>query len=118
MDDLYDFEVKSNQGTRTSVYVAKIVGEDPEYIYQREFVPMEQRSTKDGCRYEPEIEDYGVYERSVKWFEDKPGGKFLGRSQKWYLVFDCTSVPLPPWTVKHTWQWLSMFLAATGGDAA
>ena len=117
MDDLYDFEVKNEPGTRTSVYVAKIVGEDPHYTYRREFVPVERRTTEDGCRYEPELDDYGVYERSVKWFEDKPGGRFLGKTQHWYLVFDCGAYRIPPWTVTYTWKWLSRFLAE-GGAAA
>ena len=118
MDDLYDFEVKRSPGRRAQVYVAKVVGEDPGFIFKRKFATLEQHRTKDGYRYEPELDDFGVYERSVKWFEDKPGGKFLGRNRTWYLVFDCMPVPIPPWNVTDTLRWLSRFLAYRGGDDA
>lgn len=117
MDSLYDFEVKVSPNVRACTYVAKIVGEDPTYKYRREFVPMVQREIADGYRYEPELDDYGVYERSIKWYEDKPNGRFLGRNRQWYLVFDCGPYKIPPWTVMDTWRWLSKFLAE-GGAAA
>lgn len=116
MDDLYEFTVRKEPGTRTEVYVAKLIGEDPTYIYRREFVPLEQRMTEDGFLYAPELDSYGVFECSIKWYEDIPDGKFLGRGQRWYLVFDSTPYRIPPWTVTDTLRWLSKFLAAKGGD--
>ena len=118
MDSLYDFEVKVSPDVCANTYVAKIIGEDPIYKFQREFVPITQHETEDGYRCEPELGDYGVYERSTKWFEDKPGGKFLGRSRQWYLVFDCGSYKIPEWAVTGTWRWLTLYLATHGGDAA
>ena len=117
MDYLYDFEVNVSPGERACIYVAKIVGEDPKYNYRREFVPMVQRKIEDGYQCEPELEDYGIYERSIKWFEDKPNGRFRGRCQEWYLVFDCYPYKIPAETVADTWQWLSKFLAEGGAVA-
>ena len=118
VDYIYDFEIKDEPGIRTDVYVAKIVGEHPDYIYRREFVIVNQHATADGHRYEPELDDYGVYECSVKSFEDRPGGRFLGRSRQWFLLFDCAPYEIPEQTVMDTWRWLSKFLAEGGAAIA
>ena len=118
MDSLYDFKVTLSPDTCIRAYVAKIVGEDQKYKYKRKFVHLHSRKTAEGYQYEPDLDDYGVYELSIKYYENIPDGRYLGRYQRWYLVFDGMDVPLAKEAVLHTCRWLNMYLSTKGDVVA
>ena len=93
----YEFFVRNVPDAHSRVYVAKIVGSDPKYIFSRRFLPLSGAERDDGQEYWTTLDDYGVYERSVKWFADavddddagrKGGDRFLFCNREWFVVLD------------------------------
>ena len=119
MISAFGFSLPTIPGQRPEVYFAKILGSDPDFIYRRRFIYLLINDTTDGHFYEPEeLDDYGVYEISVKWREDKQGGQVLRRERYWFLMINNTEFPLPQEMVLETLQWIMHYEKATGGDAA
>ena len=110
MDSTYEFYVKEAPDTCAKVYVAKILGGHPDYIYRREFAPLTQFTTPGGFHYMAEVDDFGVYECSVKRYEDEPDGDLVERDRTWFMMFDGVAYQLKPELVMDTWRWLENFL--------
>ena len=86
---LYEFKVDKRPGAISKKYVAKILGSHPKYGFQRAFAPLRcTGNCGDALGYAAEVDDFGVYECSVKWFEGIPDGRFLGRKVTWFVMFD------------------------------
>lgn len=113
----YDFHVKESPDTCTQVYVAKILGGHPEYKFRREFVPLTRSASSGGSNYIADVEDFGVYEKRVKWFEAEPDGVLVDRERTWFLMFDGVDYEIKQDFVMDTWRWLTKFLAGREDDA-
>ena len=109
-DSFYDFFVKDIPDACTKVYVAKILGKHPEYKYRREFVPLKQYAASDGFDYIADVDDFGVYECSVKRYKDGPDGILVERDRTWFMMFDGVAYKLRAELVMDTWRWLENFL--------
>ena len=119
MMSVYEFPVPSIPGQQPEVYMAKITGEDPEYIYRREFIDLIMDEAPEGYQYKPvHFDEYGIYEISIKWHDAKQGGEFLRRERYWFVMIDQTECPLPQEMVFDTLHWIKRYEKAMGGDVA
>ena len=119
MISVFGFTVPVVPGQNPEVYMAKITGEDPEYIYRREFVDLTMRDASDGRMYRPvKIDNYGIYEISIKWREAKQGGETLRRERYWFVMIDQTEFFLPQELVFDTLRWVKRYERAVAGDEA
>ena len=118
LETYYDFNVPIIPGTRTDVYAAKILGKSERFMFKRQFLPCFRTRIKDGYRYVVDVNYYGIYEISVKRFEDEPDGKLIERSRTWLLVFDGEFHKIQQRAVLATLRNLRQYLKKHGGDAA
>ena len=69
------------------------------------------RPNKNGSyHYTANVDNYGVYECSVKRVEDMPDGLMLGRTRSWFIMFDGERYDLPAGKVKGAYLWLRDYL--------
>ena len=117
-------DVEGIPNARHRVYVAKIIGSHPEYILERQFLDLECTSADNVWYYSAELEDYGVYEYSVKWFsdykKDEDDDGFLYGYRGWFMVvygFIHHYIPLRD-SVLPELQKLKKYLRKMKGDGA
>ena len=88
----YGFEVKAIPNAHHRAYMAKIICSHPEYILDRQFLDLRRITKDDGWYYSADLEDFGVYEYSVKWFSDQKTDKdsdgYLYRYRGWFVQID------------------------------
>ena len=93
----YDFFVPASPDAHSRVYVAKILGRDPKYVFKRKFLPLSGSEKDGGQKYWTVLDDYGVYECAVKWFANanddddadrKDNDRFLFCNRDWFVVMD------------------------------
>ena len=118
MMSVFDFTLPIIPGQRPEVYIAKITGEDPEFVYRREFLELTVQETPEGRLYKPvTFDDFGVYEVSIKWREAKQGGEVLRRERYWFVMIDQTEFPLAQEMVLETMYWVRHYEKTMGGDS-
>lgn len=79
----YDFYLDEKHGTICKSYIARIVGQDPNYILKRRFEPVEYRHNNH-CFAELKN---GLYEACVSRF-DKKTGERLERKRWWIIIIE------------------------------
>ena len=115
--DYYDYDVADIQGTQTKTYVAKIIGESGQYQFKRHFLRLGGHKTEKGFHYIAELDPYGIYECSVTRYEDGEDGRYIGRTQKWFLKYRNEYFDLRRRDVLPVWRRLREHLREMGGAA-
>lgn len=84
------FFVLDRPGAYRKVYVAKILGDDPQYVFERQFVDLHAKDKDGGRLYWFELDEYGLYEFGLKWYRDgsKKGDAPLSCSRTRFVVMD------------------------------
>lgn len=62
LDTWYECDVLDLPKTKVKVYVAKIIGKHPEYVFKRDFVHLTRRKKAAHWHYIADVDNYGVYE--------------------------------------------------------
>ena len=74
------------------VYVAKILGSHPDYVFARQFLDLECSKSDDGWNFWADLDGYGVYEFSLKWYRDhitcEADKGCMVRFMRWFMVID------------------------------
>ena len=110
MNSIFGFTVPDVPGQYAKVYVAKITGSDPEYLFRREFIPLTVQETPEGRMYKPvDFDDNAVYEISITWRDAEKDGKFLRRDRQWLMMIDQLELPIPQELVLDTVRWLKLY---------
>ena len=92
LSNVYTFDVKDIPNTHHRAYVAKVIGSHPDYVLNRMFLDLRCSARDNGCHYTAELEDFGVYEFSVKWYKDqkldKDSDGFMYGYRGWFVQID------------------------------
>ena len=85
----FNYEVALREDAFVRSYMARILGYDPKYRYKRGFLKCDYSYNKDKTVvfFDYEIKEYGVYERSVKYF-DTSTKKLLSKEREVYAFYD------------------------------
>ena len=116
LDTFYEFDVLEIPNTRVQAYVDNIIGRHPKYVYKRKFTHLTRRKKPGGYRYVADVEYFGVYEQSVKRYEDIPDGELIERTRSWFVMYDGERYDIFSWNVMVAVLWLREYLR--GGKAA
>ena len=83
---IFRYRVYNQKGKIYKTYIAQIVGEDPNFILKRNFLPRYFYRYK---RFDTFIYvlEAGIYELMVKRFDDETGA-CVGKERKWLVVSD------------------------------
>ena len=83
---VFRYRVYNQKGKSYRTYIAQIVGEDPNYILKRIFLPRYFYHYSRFDSFICVLED-GIYELMVKRFDDETGA-CVGKERKWLVVSD------------------------------
>ena len=88
--DDYSFFVPPQPGAHNRVFVAKILGSDPKYVFHRKFVNYDSKDKYGGLLCWFELDMYGLYECGINWYKDgaKQGDPPFWRTRKRFVVKD------------------------------
>lgn len=81
----YTYNVPLKKGTKIKSYIAEIVGPDPKWKFEREFLLRGIIQYKDSRDYHAEIGPHGVYEIGVKYVDINSGD--ILENEKKYIVY-------------------------------